>query len=88
MVGKRFKLKPVLGPALWISSREINKLSEGELMELARLGLSLVGWSGRGMRSAIYDVKKNLGTIMKKLDEKGVKYKPMIVGRWEEIGIS
>jgi len=72
-------LNPRIGlfPALHISTREINKLSSDEIMDLAREGLSTFGYAGIGMRSAVYAVYKpeNLEKIMKKLEEKGVKYR-------------
>ncbi|RLI08369.1 hypothetical protein DRO24_01380 [Candidatus Bathyarchaeota archaeon] len=71
------KITMYLLPAIQISSRELNKLSESELNELLKMGLSSVGYAGIGMRSAVYPVIniKNLPEIIVRLKEKGIKYK-------------
>jgi len=68
---------PVLLPSLYISTRGLNKLSEDELRELARLGMSTFGMAPLGARSALYTVyePENLDRIKKILDEKGIRYK-------------
>lgn len=66
-----------LCPAVYVSSREMNRLGRDELRELQRRGLSSIGVQPVGARSAVYAIenREDVKEVTDLLEEKGIKYR-------------